>query len=389
MYARVSTTGPGCLQFATKQQLALANMRRKRLNKEPNHWGEAVFLDLVLGAGPWIVGTCLVAFGLWMIHENVDRAPSAFRKFDAPAAIGAISTFSAFLLVSKIQANLTCNRTIIAEFGNVAGSLINLALWVKSQMVGGKRAVETLELPDGSGGCYKTNRIGMTLASVPYALKYVGRGVDIIPEGLPLGQDPNLVNKYKEYTAKGQMGAAKGMTPFAALILMIGEQIDQIQRTEKKDSEYAVLFAQLNAVTAAEGAIGAAAGYNPPYILDGLLFVVFILYLGLALVSDLIPNNGANAIWIAAIVAFCTIAFFQISDRYWNPMALRSKRSGQDPLIANMCMSTEVAITAIFSRINPYPLEPIKENAEPTAGLASRLQEADFSMGAPFRRQKH
>ena len=116
---------------------------------------------------------------------------------------------------------------------------------------------------------------------------------------------------------------------------------------------------------------------------------MFILYLGLAVVSDLIPNNGANAIWIAAIVAFCTIAFFQISDRYWNPMALRSKRSGQDPLISDMCMSTEVAITAIFSRVNPYPLEPVKEVAEPAAALASRLQESDFSLGAPFRRQAH
>jgi hypothetical protein len=271
--------------------------------------------------------------------------------------------------VSKIQANLACNRTIIAEFGNVTGSLINLALWVKSQMVGGKRAVETITLPDGSGGCYKTNKIGMTLASVPYALKYVGRGVEIRPEGLPLGQDANLVNKYKEYTAKGQMGAAGGMTPFAALVLMIGEQIDQIQRSEKKDSEYAVLFAQLNAVTAAEGAIGAAAGYNPPYIFDGLLFVTFILYLGLALVSDLVPNNGANSIWIAAVVALCTIAFFQISDRYWNPMALRSKKSGQDPLISDMCMSTEVAITAIFSKVNPYPLT-IKEGDEETSAAA-------------------
>ena len=342
--------------FATPAQQKLAEMRRKRLNKEPNNWCGAIVNDLLWGAGPWIVGTCAVATALWAIHENVDDAPATFKKFDSPAALATISTFSAFLLVSKIQANLACNRTIIAEFGNVTGSLINLALWVKSQMVGGKRAVETLTLPDGSGGCFKTNKIGMTLASVPYALKYVGRGVKIMPEGLPLGQDPNLVNKYKEYTAKGQMGAAKGMTPFAALVLMIGEQIDQIQRSEKKDSEYAVLFAQLNAVTAAEGAIGAAAGYNPPYILDGLLFVAFILYLGLALVSDLVPNNGANAIWISAVVALCTIAFFQISDRYWNPMALRSKMSGQDPLISDMCMSTEVAITAIFSKVNPYPL---------------------------------
>jgi len=352
--------------FATPAQQKLAAMRRKRLNKEPNHWGQAVVLDLLWGAGPWIVGTCAVAVALWAIHENVDEAPRVFRKFDAPVAIGAISTFSAFLLVSKIQANLSCNSSIITEFSNLTGSLINLALWVKSQMVGGKRAVQTMSLPDGSGACYKTNKIGMTLASVPYAVKYVGRGVDIIPEGLPLGQDPMLVEKYKEYTTKGQMGAAGSMTPFVALVLMIGEQIDQIQRGENKDSEYAVLFAQLNAVTAAEGAIGAKAGYNPPYILDALLFIVFILYLGLAIISDLVPNNGANAIWIAAVVAFCTIVFFQISDRYWNPMALRSKRSGQEPLISKMCVSTEIAITAIFSRNNPFPL-PIKEGEETPA----------------------
>ena len=84
--------------------------------------------------------------------------------------------------------------------------------------------------------------------------------------------------------------------------------------------------------------------------MDALIFVVFGLFLVLTLVSDLIPNNGANAVWIAAIVAFCTIGFYQISDRYWNPMALRSKRSGQEPLISKMCVSTELAITAIFAQ---------------------------------------
>ena len=370
------------LKGKEKEMLALAELRRKRLNKEENNWMLAILLDVLLGGGPWIVGTCAFATALWSIHEKVDGAAETYKKFDSPVAIGAISTFSAFLLVSKIQANLACNRTIIAEFNNLTGSLINLALWVKSQMVGGKRAVEAISLPDGSGGCYLTNKIGMTLSSVPYAVKYVGRGADIIPEGLPLGQDPNLVLKYKEYVKKGTRGSAGSMTPFMALVLMIGEQIDQIQRSEKKDSEYAVLFAQLNAVTAAEGSIGATSGYNPPYIMDALLFIVFILYLGLALVSDLIPNNGANAIWIAAIVALCTIVFFQISDRYWNPMALRSKRSGQDPIIANMCMSTELAITAIFERKNPYPLVPSAKPEE-----ASALAPVDIA--STFRMRFH
>ena len=327
----------------------LADLRRKRLNKEKNRWGTAIALDLLLGAGPWVVGTCAVAVALWSVHEYVEGAPGTFSHFNAPGAIGVVSTFSAFLLVSKIQANLACNATIIAEFGNLTGSLINLALWVKSQMVAGKRFAKPLELPDGSGGLYTTNKIGLTLASVAYIVKYVGRGVEIEPHGLPLGQDAELVATYNQYT-RVVRGSNASMTPFMAITLMISEQIDALQRSEKKDTEYAVLFAQLNAVTVAEGSIGTMTGYNPPYILDALLLVVFVLFLVLTLVGDLIPNNGANAIWISAVVAFCTIAFFQISDRYWNPFHLRSKRSGQEPIISKMAVSTELAITAIFAQ---------------------------------------
>ena len=359
---------------------SLADMRRKRLNKEPNHWCEAVTLDLLVGAGPWLVGTCAVAVGLWLVHENVDGAPDVYTQVNSPVAIAAISTFSAFLLVSKIQANLACNTTIITEFSNLTGSLINLSLWVKSQMVSSKRAVQTLELPDGSGGTYYTNKIGMTLASAPYIVKYMGRGAEIRPLGLPLGQDQELVNKYTMYTSKGQKGTTGSMRPFVALVLMLGEQIDQIQRTEKKDSEYAVLFAQLNAVTAAEGSIIATTGYNPPYILDGLLYALVVLYLVLALVGDLIPNNGANAIWIAPVMAFCTIVFFQISDRYWNPMVLRSKRSGQEPLISKMCVSTELAITAVFSSPNPYPIEKNGEEAHGAQSNTAPALSAGFTL---------
>lgn len=338
------------LRGAEEQTNKLAAMRRKRLNKESNNWGLAITLDVLLGIGPWVAGACALGAALWAIHENVEGAPDTFQKLNAPAAIAAISTFSAFLLVNKIQANLACNSTIVTEFNNLTGSLINLALWVKSQKVPGKTTTTNRDLPDGSGGVFQTNQISMTLSSVPYIVKYVGRGVDIIPEGLPIGQDLDLVKTYKRYAAKNTQGSTGSMTPFMVAVLMIGEQIDQIQRGEKKDAEYAVLFAQLNAITAAEGAIGASASYNPPYIMDALIYVVFVLFLTLTLASDLIPNNNANAIWIGAIVAFCTIGFYQISDRYWNPMALRSNRTGQDPLISKMCVSTELAITAIFAK---------------------------------------
>jgi len=157
---------------------------------------------------------------------------------------------------------------------------------------------------------------------------------------------------------------------------LISEQIDQVQKGEKA-SEYAVLFAQLNAVTGAEGAIGGVSSYVAPYIMTALLYALVVLYLLLALISDLIPNNGGNSIWIAAVMAFCTIVFFQISTRYANPMALRSKQSGQAPLISQMCVSTEKAILAVFSRTNPYAgtkgLEPVEEAPTIPPGFQMRF----------------
>ena len=368
------------LQLAESKTMALAQMRRKRLNKEPNAWCAAITLDVIWGAGPWLIGICGLAIGLWQLHDNVDGVPETFQHFNSPVAIGAISTFSAFLLVSRIQANLACNANIINQFGNLTGSLINLSLWVKSQMVSTKVAAELKPLPDGSGGTYMANKIGLTLASVPYVVKYVGRGVDVMPEGLPIGQDPQLVDKYKQYTSKSQMGSSGSLTPFTAMILMISEQIDQVQRGEKA-SEYAVLFAQLNAVTGAEGAIGGTAGYVSPYILTALLYLLIVLYLMLALISDLIPNNGGNAIWIVGVMAFCTIVFYQISDRYWNPMALRSKQSGQAPLVSQMCVSTELAILAVFSRVNPYP---VGKKGKEELGLAPVDEVAPMPMAMPM-----
>jgi hypothetical protein len=356
------------LRVAESRTQMIAQMRRKRLNKAPNAWCAAITMDLLWGAGPWLIGVCAVAVGLWRLHDTVDGVPETFAHFNSGVAISAISTFSAFLLVSRIQTNLGSNKNIIDQFGNLTGSLVNLSLWVKSQMVSTKPAATLVSLPDGSGGTYLANKIGLTLASVPYVVKYVGRGVKIMPEGLPIGQDKQLVDRYNEFTANSMFGSSGGLSPFAAMVLMISEQIDQVQKGEKA-SEYAVLFAQLNAVTGAEGAIGGVSAYVAPYIMTALLYALVVLYLFLALISDLIPNNGGNSIWIAAVMAFCTIVFFQISSRYSNPMALRSKQSGQAPLISMMCVSTEKAILAVFSRTNPYVatkgLEPVEEAPSP------------------------
>ena len=97
-----------------------------------------------------------------------------------------------------------------------------------------------------------------------------------------------------------------------------------------------------------------------------LLYTLYSLYLVLLLMTDLVPNSEYNAIWIMAVIAFSTIAFYQISERYGtrktyecncfnrpltrlvllrltaNPMKLRSKAMGQKPMVSSTCIDTEV-----------------------------------------------
>ena len=340
-----------------------AMMREKRLNKAKNNWLGGIILDLAFGAGPWVLGVCIAALGFTVLYMEVSGAKDTFELFNAPTAISAISTFASFLLVSKQSANLSNNNSIIGQFGNLSGSLVNICLFLKSQISSGK-SVEFLTLADGSGGFYQTTRVGLVCSSVCYVVKYTGRGTKIVPEGLPLGQDAKLLASYVKYTSPAN--GSGGMAPFMALVLMIGELVDEFQAGEKP-SEYAVLFGQINAVTAAEGSIGGTAGYSGPYVMKYLLYVLFSLYLLLLLMTDLVPNNQYNSIWISGVLAFCTISFYQISERYGNPMKLRSKMMGQTPLVAATCIGTEVAITSIFARAS----SPLVGVAAAEGGLAT------------------
>lgn len=363
----------------------LAKARRRRLQKESNNWVLAIVLDLLWGVLPWVAGTAVATAVLFAIHENDADAQTIFPRLNAPVAIGTISTFSAFLLVSKIQANLTCNSRIIGEFGNLTGSLINLAIWVRSQRLTGYN-LNTITPLSGFGQQYETyatNRLALVLASIPYIVKYNGRHVAVVPEWLPMGQDPKgtLVDVFKRLTCKGN--GTERMSDFAAAILMVSEQLDQLLAAKgTKDAEYAAVFAQLNAATAAEGTIGATAGYVAPYLLDAMNYIVFVLFMLLLVISDVIPTNDGNAIWIAPLVALCTAAFFQISDRYWNAMALRSKRCGQPPLVSKMCVATEVTIVDMFerhkhisTRLSGGYVAPDERNREPCPqATASRFR---------------
>lgn len=352
-----------------------AELRIRRLNKPKNLWWMGMLMDLIFGAGPWVIGSAVVAAALTAIFKEVEGAVATFALFNAPVAIAAIASFSAFLLVGKQSTNLGNNAKIIGEYGNLSGSLVNIALFVKSQIASGKSS-EFLTLQDGAGSTFQTTRIGLVCSSVCYVVKYTGRGAPIRPEGLPLGQDPKLLRAYGVLTSPS-MGAP-GMTPFAACILLIGELVDELS-TGERTSEYAVLFQQINAVTTAEGAIMGTAGYATPYIMKWLLFTLQILYLLLLLMTDLVPHNEWNSVWIVAIFSFCTVGFWFVSERCMcilnlnqcrvneymfkthsnvfcvfvpdgNPMKLRSRAMGQKPYISNTCVDTEIAITSIFAR---------------------------------------
>ena len=361
-----------------------AQARHDRLNKASNNVPLAIFYDVLYGAVPWLVGVAAVTSILFAIHEADEEAQRIFPQLNAPVAVGTVSTFAAFLLVSKIQANLACNAKVIGEFGNLTGALVNLALFVKSQGITVGWGVETIERASGNkdGSQYETTRLALVLSSVPYIVKYNGRHVQVIPELLPLGQDRELVQIFQRYVSES--GSTERMSDFTATVLMISECVDAIQHNATKDTQYLVLFDQLNALTAAEGTIASTAGYQPPYILDAMLYVVFILFMLLLVIGDLIPTNRGNAVWLAGLVVICTAVFFQISDRYWNPMALRSKRSGQAPLVSKACVAAEITIIEIFSKLKSRRLSNAAAQARGAragAAAAELPAELRFSFG--------
>ena len=81
-----------------------------------------------------------------------------------------------------------------------------------------------------------------------------------------------------------------------------------------------------------------------------MLILLYVLYLTLVIITNLVPENGYNSIWIAAILAFSTIGFMQVALRYANPTKLRSSRSGQKPMVSINVMETEIALNSIFAK---------------------------------------
>lgn len=115
-----------------------------------------------------------------------------------------------------------------------------------------------------------------------------------------------------------------------------------------------------------------------------MLILLYVLYLTLVIITNLVPENGYNSIWIAAILAFSTIGFMQVALRYANPTKLRSSRSGQKPMVSINVMETEIALNSIFakkqSRLIGYDPNAKAEAANPANPAAP------VATGMSFRR---
>jgi hypothetical protein len=353
---------------------ASAYYRAQRLSpKQPNVcW--AYVTDLGIGvAVPALIGVAIAAICVSIV-EHVDGAADFIREhLYAEHVVASLGTMLVFLVSLRLGANLARNSGVIGQFGNLCGACVNLAIWTRSLVSSGK--IELLALPDVNGGTYRTTEIGLVLASIPYVVKYQYRGTEINMEQLPLGSSPGLLARARALVDPPQVTAK--VPPFLATVVLLGQFFDDLEHAGQiKGSELGLVFNQLNALTAAEGAIGGIDGYGQPGVLTVLMYLLFASYFVLLTLGDVAINNRWQSVWIVAVLVVANLGLFQVSQRYQNPFDIRRAKSTQKPLITDASIGTEKAIDAIFSRRRPSAI------AGPTENAAKRIAPSnDFSLG--------
>lgn len=327
--------------------------RRARLTETTARRAAAYFIDLSLAVGiPAGVGVALAASSVAILKNVPGAATWIAQNVYSEQVTASLGTMVAFLVTTQLGANLQRNATLIGHFGNLAGSCVNLSIWARSLVTSGRLALVTL--PDGNGGIFETTELGLILSTVPYVVKYENRGVAVRFEDLPISGSAALLERAKELTTR-----THGLAPvnaFTALVVILAERFDDYEAMELiKPAELGLFYSQLSTLTAEEGSIGGAVSYAPPFILNLLLYTVFLIYYALLVVSDLGPTNEWNATWIVAVLITANYGIFSISRRYSNPFSVRTGNSTQRPLVGVTCRSTERAIEGVFSRRRTPP----------------------------------
>lgn len=324
-----------------------AEKRIQRLQSSSANRLSAYLLDVAFAiALPTSVGVALSVASV-MVLKNVPNAPTWISEnIYNQQVTTALGTMVAFLVTMQLGANLSRNAFVIGHFGNLSGACVNMAIWSRYLTSGNLKYVK---LHDENGDYVEMTEVGLILASVCYVVKYVNRGMEVRYRDLPIGASVELLERVEKLTK-----STAGLTPvsnFTALVMLLAERFDIYESNNLiKPAELSLLFAQLNALTAEEGAITGAVSYSPPAILTLLLYVVFAVYYGLLIVSDLGPNNEWNSLWIVAALITANFGIFTVSGRYSNPFKIKTGNSTQRPLVSVTCRATERSIEGVFTR---------------------------------------
>lgn len=329
--------------------------RVARLREEEPTRATAYLLDLGISvAAPAGLGVVIAAVAVGLLQLDAVEAWVTDNPF-SPQVLAALGTLVSLLVSMRLSSNQSKNAQLINEFGNLSGTCVNLAIWARSLVTSGE--FEYLTLPDGRGKFYRTTELGLLLASVPYIVKYTERAGELRYEQLPLGGSPALLGRVRELTTpKDGLIAVSG---FTAVTMMLGEAFDNLEaRGLIKPPELNLFFSQLNALTAAEGAISGSVAYSPPRVLSLLLYATFVAYFAILTVTNIGKDLSWNSLWVVAVLVLTTVGIFALSERYENPFKIRSRNSTQRPLVSIAAKQTEMAIDGVMGfggRFVPAP----------------------------------
>ena len=341
-------------------RLLAAYNRSKRLKPRTNKLWQAAFVDMFVYAGPWAVGAAALAGFFQLMTLFSSDVVVVYEIFQSGVVISTLSSFVAFLLVSKQRENLRCNRVVVEAFEQASNACISIATNTMAQTRNGKEVpIYTYYSGENKNGVvntksvYRTSPIALICSSAMQILKYSGRGEPIWAEGLSLAQQPDVLRAFKKLSTP--FYGTRANDGFQACIILLSQILSDFSLQNMKSGEYGAIFKNVDLLCSAEAKITSTNMYQFPLILDILLYVLYTLYLVLICVTNLVPENQWHSVWLSAIFAYSTIGYVYVSDRYKNPTTLSSKFSGQSATVSMTVKSTERYLNSIFSNESGLP----------------------------------